>query len=99
MDFFLGLDYQTLSYLGYTAAALAAMGYGYFLMKDGSPVLGLAKQDLELIARGVIKGALHTEGLDDILTCLEDPVAALKEFEDAFTHFEKKDMASVTRGF
>lgn len=64
---FLGMDYQTLMYLGYSVAALAAMGYGYWLTKDGVPALALSKADLELITQGVIKGALHTEGLDDVL--------------------------------
>lgn len=31
----MGMDYQTMVYLGYSAAALAAMGYGYWLTKDG----------------------------------------------------------------
>ena len=98
MDF-LGMDYQTLMYLGYSAAALAAMGYGYYLTRNGSPALGLSAQDLELVAQGVIQGALHTEGLDAILTCVKDPKATIKAFEDAVSHFEKKDMASITTGF
>lgn len=73
MDF-LGLDYQTLMYLGYTAAALATLGYAHYLTRNGSTTLGLGKDDLQLIAKGAIKGALHTEGLDDILTCLADPI-------------------------
>jgi hypothetical protein len=96
---FLGLDYQTLMYTGYTMAALSTMGFGYYLTKDGSSVIGLAKNDLELIAKGAIKGALHTEGLDDILTCLSDPAVTLKEFESAIAQFEKKDMSGITMGF
>jgi hypothetical protein len=55
----LGLDYQTLVYLGYSLAALATMGYGYYMTKNGAPSLGLSKDDLQLVASGVIKGALH----------------------------------------
>ena len=86
-------------YLGYSAAALAAMGYGYYLTRNGAPALGLSAHDLELVAEGAIKGALHTEGLDSILTCVEDPKATIKSFEDAIKQFEKKDMASITMGF
>ena len=93
------MDYQTLTYLGYSLAALATMGYAHYLTKDGSAALALSKNDIELIAQGAIKGALHTEGLDDILTCLADPAAVLKNFEDAVAQFEKDNMSSITMGF
>jgi hypothetical protein len=42
---------------------------------------------------------MHSEGLDAILTCVEDPKATIKAFENAVSHFEKKDMINITTGF
>ena len=39
-------DPVTLSYLGYTAAALAMLGVTYFYTKNGLPALGLKQEDL-----------------------------------------------------
>ena len=46
----MGLDPQTLSYLGYSVAALASMGLGYWLTKDGIASVNLSQQDIQLIA-------------------------------------------------
>jgi len=42
----LGLDYQTMVYLGYSAAALAAMGMSYWMTKDGITSLQLSSDDI-----------------------------------------------------
>ena len=51
------------------------------------------------MAKGMVKGALHTEGLDDILTCVEDPINTLNDIRSAISHFEKQDFVSTTQGF
>jgi len=46
----MGLDPQTLSYLGYSIAALASMGLGYWATKDGITSINLSQSDIQLIA-------------------------------------------------
>ena len=87
MDFFTAWDYPTLTYLGYSLAALGAMGYAYYMTKGGVPQLKLTQDDLELIAKGVVKGAFHQEHLDDILQCVEDPRKTILDIEEAIKGF------------
>ena len=71
-------DATTMTYLGYTAAALAMLGVSYFYTKKGAPVIWLEQKDLQLIAKGAMTGALHTQGLESILSCIEDPLGTVK---------------------
>ena len=84
-------DSPTLSYLGYTAVALSMFGVYRYMTSDGIPALGLKTDDLQLIAKGAIIGALHSQNIDSILSCLKDPDATVKEFEDAAKHFVSED--------
>lgn len=70
---FFGLDSLTLTYMAAAAASLAAMSFTYYYTKNGIPSLNLKPEDLTLIARGTIKGALHIEDLTEIEKCLENP--------------------------
>lgn len=54
-----GLDYLSLTYMAAAATSLAAMSFTYYYTKNGIPSLNLKQEDLSLIARGTIKGALH----------------------------------------
>lgn len=63
--FFL-LDPTLLNYVfaaGLTAVATAA----YWFSRKGAPTLGLEQTDLQNIAKGVMKGTLHVEDLDNIM--------------------------------
>jgi hypothetical protein len=94
----MGLDYQTLVYLGYSMAALATMGAGYWYTKDGIATLKLTNDDIQLIARGAMKGALHTEELDNIMSCIHNPTAFIKDVEKAIEKFNNEDMAGAQAG-
>jgi len=95
---FLGLDPQTLYYLGYTLTAIGTMGVAYWSTKKGIPRLDLSQDDLQLIAKGALIGALHQENLDNIMQCVGDPAKSLKEIEDAVANFETSDMMHLTLG-
>jgi len=94
----LGLDYQTMVYLGYSAAALAAMGMSYWMTKDGITSLQLSSDDIQLVARGAMKGALHTENLDNILSCINDPAKVITDIESAVAKFNENDMNGTSAG-
>ena len=47
-----------------------------------------------MIARGAVKGALHTEDLDDILSCLDDPDSFIQDVEKAVSEFDERDVSS-----
>lgn len=94
----MGLDPQTLTYLGYSLAALATMGAGWWLSKDGSQSLDLTDKDIQLIARGAMKGALHTAELDNIMSCIHNPTAFIKDVEKAVKTFNNEDMAAAQAG-
>lgn len=46
----MGMDYQTLVYLGYSLASLATLGAAYFFTKDGLESIKLTQDDIQLIA-------------------------------------------------
>ena len=96
MDFFFTMDPNTLMYLGYTVAAIASMGAAYWMTSNGISALNLSQEDLESIAKGVMKGALHNEDVDSILTCVDDPKAIIKKFEGAVDDFQQESMTGVT---
>jgi hypothetical protein len=95
---FLGLDPQTLYYLGYSLAAIGTMGVAYWSTKKGIPRLDLSPEDLQLIGKGVLMGAIHQENLDNIMQCIDDPTKSMKEIEDAVANFETSDMMHLTLG-
>lgn len=45
------------------------------------PSLDLNQADLQLIAQGTIKGALHTDNIDNILECIRSPLGTFDEIE------------------
>lgn len=95
---FLGLDQATLSYLGYSVTAIGAMAAAYWTTKGGVASLELTQNDLQLITKGVLTGALHIEKMDDILTCIKDPNAVITDVEKSVAFFEKDDMMSISMG-
>lgn len=95
---FLGLDPQTLYYLGYSGVALITMGAAYWSTKKGIPRLDLSQEDLQLIAKGALIGSLHQENLDNIMQCVSDPAATMKEIEEAVANFETTDMSHLALG-
>lgn len=95
MSFF-GFDPNTLYYLGYTAMALAAMGTTYYYTTYG--IVGLKGSDLNLIAQGLLTGALHAEKMDDILKCLTNSKKTLSDFEEAAKFFQYRDYKNVLLG-
>ena len=95
---FLGLDPQTLSYLGYSLSAIATMGAAYWTTKSGVASLELTQNDLQLITKGVLTGALHIEKLDDIMQCIKDPMTVINDVEKAVAFFEHDDMMHISMG-
>jgi hypothetical protein len=81
-------------YLGYSLGALATLGLGHYMTKDGITSLKLSSDDIQLIAQGAVKGALHTENLDDILSCLDDPLSFIKDVEKAVSKFDEHDVSA-----
>mmetsp|Transcript_2653 Transcript_2653/g.4447 ORF Transcript_2653/g.4447 Transcript_2653/m.4447 type:complete len:262 (-) Transcript_2653:76-861(-) len=92
-----GYDPTTLYHLGLSAAALAGLAYTYYYTRNGVPQVGLTNYDLELIAKGFAKGALHTENLGDILKCVQDPASAITNIDQAMRDFESKDRTRILR--
>lgn len=78
---FFGLDAYTMKSLAITAASLAALAFVYFSTKRGMPALDLNQNDLQLIALGAVKGALHTDNIDNILDCVKSPLGTFDEIE------------------
>lgn len=70
---FFGLDSVTLMYMAAAAASLAAMSFTYYFTKNGIPSLNLKQEDLQLMTKGAIEGALHAADLDDIMKCIDKP--------------------------
>ena len=63
---FFGLDQTLMTYV--FGAAMSAMAVAsYYMTKKGSPSLGLTQDDLQLVAKGIIKGTLHDDDLDNIM--------------------------------
>jgi hypothetical protein len=60
--------------------------------------LALAKAEVAQITMGILSGALHTESLDDYVTCIQDSDTVVKDVESAITNFEKKSISGVTSG-
>lgn len=93
---FFGLDSLTLTYMAAAAASLAAMSFTYYYTKNGIPSLNLKQEDLTLIARGTIKGALHIDDLSEIEKCLENPKLIISKFESAMSQFNGEKINSKT---
>jgi len=75
-----GLDHTTMTFI--FSAALAAMtSTAYYLTRQGIPQMNLKSEDLQKIAKGVMKGTLHTEHLDNILGCVTHPDDIISAFE------------------
>lgn len=57
-----------------TAAAVASLAwYTYNYWSQGTvPAIDLKANDLQLVTHGAFQGALHIQGLDDILYCVND---------------------------
>ena len=53
---------------------------------------------VEQIVGGFLKGALEAEGFDDINKCIHDGETIIKDSEDAYSHFSKKDVKDVVAG-
>ena len=59
--------------------------------QDVTPYLGMSHEDIQSMAQGAVKGALHTESIDDIVWCVTNPV---NHFEDI-----KGEMGSALQVF
>lgn len=84
---FFGLDSVTMTYMAAAAASLAAMTFTYYFTKNGIPSLNLKAEDLQLMTKGAIKGALHTADLDDIIKCIDKPEGVMSKIESAMSRF------------
>ena len=84
---FFGLDQVTLMYMAASAASLAAMSFIYYFTKNGIPSLDLKQEDLYLMTKGAIEGALHTADLDDIMKCIDKPEGVMSKIESAMSRF------------
>jgi len=42
-----------------------------------------------------MKGAMHTENLDNIMSCIKDPMALIKGVEKAVEKFNTEDMSEL----
>lgn len=80
-----------MTYVFGTAISALAIA-SYYMTRKGAPSLGLSQPDLQLIAKGVIKGTLHDDDLDNIMQCISDPQQIVQDFEFAIANFSKKDM-------
>lgn len=85
-------------------AAMSAMAIAaYYMTKKGAPSLGLTQPDLQMIAKGIIKGTLHDDDLDNIMQCIDDPQRIVEDFEAAIATFGKENvemtdvMSSLTK--
>lgn len=88
---FFGLDQTLMTYV--FGAAMSAMAVAsYYMTKKGAPSLGLTQDDLQSVAKGIIKGTLHDNDLDNIMQCISDPKQVVDDFEFAISNFSKKDM-------
>ena len=86
-----GLDSTLITYV--FGAAMSAMAIAsYYMTKKGVPTLGLSQPDLQLIAKGIIKGTLHDDDLDNIMECIGNPEEVVSDFEAAISSFAKKDI-------
>ena len=88
---FFGLDQTLMTYV--FGAAMSAMAVAaYYMTKKGAPSLGLTQEDLQSVAKGIIKGTLHDDDLSNIMQCISDPKQVVDDFEFAISNFSKKDM-------
>jgi len=96
-----GLDHTTMTFI-FSAAMAAMASTAYYLTRQGVPQLNLKQEDLQAIAKGVMKGTLHTEHLENILGCVHDPADIIAALEGSVQLLGKEDlqmmdiMSSVT---
>jgi len=96
-----GLDHTTMTFI-FSAVLAAATSTAYYMTRQGIPSLNLKNEDLQKIAKGVMKGTLHTEHLENILGCVHDPEDIVKALEGSVQLLGKEDlqmmdiMSSVT---
>jgi len=60
--------------------------------------VSLDKVKLEAIVEGVLRGALHAEGFDDINKCITDAERVFTDAEHAFTDFKAGGTSNVIKG-
>lgn len=76
----------------FSAAVAAVTATAYYFTRKGIPQLNLAQEDLQKITHGFMKGTLHTDSLDNIMTCLADPRGIVTSFESAIQTLGKEDL-------
>jgi hypothetical protein len=79
-------------------AAIATLGYGYYASKYGISALDLKSEDCQLIAKGMVLGALHETHLDDIMKCIDKPDDVIKNVKSGIQHFEKQTYEDTATG-
>ena len=61
--------------------------------------LSITPNQVGQLARGLFEGALHTEHLDDYVTCtIVDGQQVVGDFEDAIAQFKTKSISGITNG-
>lgn len=86
-----GLD-PTLMTMIFSAAVASLAAAAYYYTKEGIPKLALEQKDIQSIATGFMKGALHDDDLDNIMQCMANPKEVVDSIENAISTFGKKDM-------
>ena len=79
MSFLFGLDYWILKTLAVTVASTVALAFAYYFTKDGIPALDLTQEDLADICTGALKGALHTDDIGAITSCIEETTEKMED--------------------
>jgi hypothetical protein len=64
------------------AASMAVLAFTYYGTSAGIPALDLTQQDLAEITTGALKGALHTNDIDVITTCVAQTTTGMDEVKD-----------------
>jgi hypothetical protein len=56
------------------------------------------RAEVAQITKGLLSGALQTNGLDDYASCVQDSATVLNDFNSAVTNFSKRSIRGVTAG-
>ena len=83
-----------LSGLGATAIIVSWIGHH----REPTNLPQMNFQDIQLVAEGVLKGALEVEGLNDILECVEDSEKVTIDVRRAVAHLSQHNLDGVING-
>ena len=74
------------------------MGFTYYSRKYGISALDLKPEDCQLIAKGMVKGALHETHLDDIMKCIDDPDKIVENIKSSVDHLQQQTRNDTITG-